>query len=156
MGKIKHGGCGTPLYNVWKTMRQRCNNPKNQDYKWYGACGVSVCKEWNDFAKFREWSLANGYCSGMTIDRVDGSAGYCPDNCAWTTIQEQQKNKRNVLQFSYLGKEYTVESFCKAFKITPQAFHDRRRRNWSLEEIVTIPKAPPGGYRAKGVHAYHG
>lgn len=41
MAEIKHGGCGTPLYNVWKSMRQRCNNPKSPDYRWYGNKGDS-------------------------------------------------------------------------------------------------------------------
>lgn len=75
MAKIKQGWCGTPLYNVWKTMRQRCRNINSTDYKWYGAVGIDICDEWEDFREFRDWSLKNGYSIGLTIDRIDPSAG---------------------------------------------------------------------------------
>lgn len=38
-------------------MRQRCNNPKNKAYENYGGRGITICKEWDDFAVFREWAL---------------------------------------------------------------------------------------------------
>lgn len=76
MAPIKHGGSGTPLYNVWKSMRQRCNNRKSHDYKWYGMDGVKICEEWDDFARFRKWATENGYKSGLTIDRVDSKGPY--------------------------------------------------------------------------------
>lgn len=36
-GHLKHGLCGTALYNVWQTMKQRCSNPNCRGYQWYGA-----------------------------------------------------------------------------------------------------------------------
>lgn len=89
-----HGYSKEPLYSVWKTMRQRCNNPAQHDYKWYGAKGVRVCKEWDDYAVFRAWAVANGYKRGLTIDRINADGNYSSDNCRWITIQEQQRNKR--------------------------------------------------------------
>lgn len=91
-----HGYSKEPLYFVWKTMRQRCYNPRQHDYKWYGAKGVKIAEVWNDYTVFRSWSLENGYAHGLTIDRIDGNKDYGPDNCRWITIQEQQKNKSNV------------------------------------------------------------
>lgn len=91
----RHGFCREPLHYVWKTMRQRCGNPRNKDYKYYGARGVHVCTEWDDdYLKFRGWALANGYVAGLTIDRIDTYGDYAPGNCRWITIQEQQKNRR--------------------------------------------------------------
>lgn len=92
----KHGHSKEPLYFVWKTMRQRCYNPAQHDYKWYGGKGVKVCDEWEDYMVFREWAMNSGYAKGLTIDRIDFERNYCPDNCRWITIQEQQKNKSNV------------------------------------------------------------
>lgn len=92
--QYKHGGKGTRLYNIWKNMRQRCTNPKNPDFKWYGARGIKVCEEWNDFAVFREWALANGYREDLTIDRVNVDGDYRPENCRWTTWAEQARNRR--------------------------------------------------------------
>ena len=156
MATVKHGGSGTPLYNVWKSMRQRCNNRKSHDYKWYEMDGVKICEEWEDFASFRKWATENGYKSGLTIDRVDSKGPYSPENCRWITIQEQQKNKRNVLKFLYLGDLYTVDTFCDKFGISKAMFYDRKHKGWSLDQIATTPKIPAGGYRSKGVHVYHG
>lgn len=36
----KHGFRGEPLYNVWKSMHQRCNNPNSKSYRWYGEKGI--------------------------------------------------------------------------------------------------------------------
>lgn len=156
MAEIKHGGCGTPLYNVWKTMRQRCNNPNCSDYQWYGKLGVRVCDEWSDFANFRAWAIQNGYKKGLTIDRENGNGDYCPKNCHWITIQEQQKNKKNVLYISIDGERRTVKEICEKYGITTQMFYDRKHKGWSIERIINTPKVKTGGYRRKGVPAYRG
>ena len=117
---------------------------------------VKICEEWDNFANFREWALKNGYKSGLTIDRVNSHGPYSPENCRWVTIQEQQKNKRNVLKFLYLGDLYTVDTFCDKFGISKAMFYDRKHKGWSLNQIATTPKIPVGGYRSKGVRVYHG
>jgi len=69
-------------------MRQRCQNPKSDAWKWYGAKGISVCPEWADYCTFREWALSSGYVDGLSIDRVDSSGDYEPTNCRWITTKE--------------------------------------------------------------------
>ena len=93
----KHRGADEPLYHVLNAMHQRCSNPNNKDYKWYGALGVTVCDEWvlTNYSVFKAWALAAGYRPGLTIDRIDPSGSYTPNNCRWVTIQEQQRNRRN-------------------------------------------------------------
>ena len=91
----KHNGKGTRLYDIWCHMKTRCLNVTCKDYKWYGAKGVKICKEWlSDFSAFREWAENNGYSENLTIDRIDPCGNYEPTNCRWITIQEQQRNKR--------------------------------------------------------------
>jgi len=90
----KHGHYGEALYGVWNMMKQRCANPKNKDYEYYGARGINVCEEWFVYLNFREWALSTGYGNGLTIDRKNPDRGYSPDNCRWLTIQAQQKNRR--------------------------------------------------------------
>lgn len=41
-------------YNLWKGIIERCYNPKRQDYKNYGAKGITVCDRWKCFAYFLE------------------------------------------------------------------------------------------------------
>ena len=38
---------------------------------------------------------AMGYADDLTLDRKEGDRDYCPENCRWITIQEQQNNKKN-------------------------------------------------------------
>lgn len=90
-----HGFSKTRLYRIYYKMKERCYRPKNDNYKYYGGLGVIICDEWlNDFKRFAEWALSNGYSDNLTIDRIDPSGNYEPSNCRWITIQEQQRNRR--------------------------------------------------------------
>lgn len=131
----RHGGRGTKLYGVWKTMRQRCNNSNNYDYRWYGAKGIKVCEEWNDFAKFREWANGSGYKEGLTIDRIDSQGNYEPSNCRWITIQEQQRNKSNTRFYELNGEYHTISEWSKILGIHPSVISEKLRKGKSLYEI---------------------
>ena len=99
-----HGLKGIRLYEVWKNMKKRCCNPNMKIYKYYGGRGIKVCDEWrNSFQAFYDWAMANGYNPSAprgetTIDRIDVNGDYCPKNCRWVSIAEQQRNKRNNKQ----------------------------------------------------------
>lgn len=95
-----HGKHGTRLYAVWKNMRCRCNLKTSPAYKYYGAKGVKICTEWDNFENFWNWSIANGYDKDAphgkcTIDRIDVYGNYCPENCRWVDMKAQSLNKRN-------------------------------------------------------------
>jgi hypothetical protein len=100
--QIKHGeggtwrgGPGSALYGVWKSIKQRCNNPKYKSFAYYGGRGIKVCEEWqDDYALFRNWAMANGYSRELEIDRKDNNKGYSPDNCRWVTRQQNMMNVR--------------------------------------------------------------
>lgn len=103
------------LRSVWRGMIQRCYNPKNPSYKYYGARGVGINGRWRrSFKTFYNWAIKHGYKietlpNGMnkwTIDRINPYGGYEPSNCRWTTIQEQAKNKRIKMFNSLLDDHY--------------------------------------------------
>lgn len=89
-----HGGKGSRLYNIWKNARQRCRNSKATDYSIYGGRGINFCAEWDSFARFQEWAMANGYRDDLTLDRINPDGDYSPQNCRWATWKEQRHNQR--------------------------------------------------------------
>jgi hypothetical protein len=88
-----------PLYPIWKTMRQRCLNPANADYRWYGARGITVCERWNDFTNFLA-DVGERPSPELTLDRIDVNGNYEPGNIRWATWEQQRQNKRPRATFS--------------------------------------------------------
>lgn len=93
----KHGqslnGTHTRLWGIWQGMLVRTTNPRHKDYKYYGAKGISVCKEWKNSVTFFKWSIENGYTDKLTIDRIEGDKNYCPENCRWITQRDNIMNR---------------------------------------------------------------
>ena len=97
-GVTKHNLSNTRIYRIWNGMKNRCMNPTQSSYRYYGGRGISVCDEWiNSFDKFKNWAYANGYSDELTIDRIDVNGNYEPSNCRWVTMKEQATNKRKSL-----------------------------------------------------------
>lgn len=136
----KHGLCGTKLYNVWLTMKQRCYNPKDRHYQWYGSKGVKVCDQWRDNpAAFVEWCKANGYRDGLTIDRIDSARDYSPDNCRFITMSAQQRNKSSCKRISFNGETLSVQEWAEKLNLTPSTLRSRFNKGWSVERALTEP-----------------
>lgn len=82
----------TPEYSTWKHIKQRCYNPKDKDYHYYGGRGIKVCERWRDsFSNFLEDMGKRP--EGMTLDRKDNDGNYTLKNCRWTTKSEQCLNR---------------------------------------------------------------
>ena len=133
---LKHGGRRTRLYMIWKGMRERCNTPSCSTYKRYGANGIKVCPEWDDFENFKEWSLSNGYKDGLTIDRIDGKGNYEPSNCRWATYKEQANNTKSNRLITYDGETKTITQWAETVGIKPATLWARLNRGWSIEQAL--------------------
>ena len=125
----KHGSSNTPLYAVWHSMRQRCDNENHKFYERYGGRGIKVCDEWEEFEPFRDWALDNGYESGLTLDRECNDRGYYPDNCRWVTQQTQTNNRSTNHFISYNGKTHTIAEWARLLQVNYSTLQGRINRN---------------------------
>mgnify|MGYP003870253599 FL=1 len=107
----KHGKTDTAAYRVWAGMIDRCYNPNNQAYNYYGGRGIKVYRPWWKFSKF--YRDMGDKPKEMTLERVNNNKGYYPNNCKWATRQEQMQNIR--------AKGY---------------FWDKRRKKWLAQITV--------------------
>lgn len=116
-----HGLTGTSLHNRWKAMKQRCNNPNDAKFKDYGGRGICICKEWEHFENFLEWSLANGYSKNLELDRIDNDKGYSPDNCRWCETIINNHNRRITARIEGLP----LRDFAKIHNMSYSLVHTR-------------------------------
>ncbi len=94
------------LFETWQSIIDRCYNPKNHAYKWYGGKKINptrVCDKWQDYAGFKEdnWEEYTNHVKQYgrkqtTIDREDESGDYCSFNCSWGDWEQQGRNKSNT------------------------------------------------------------
>lgn len=131
------------LYEIWVDMRRRCNSTSHNRAKNYSLKGISVCDEWNDFTTFKDWSINNGYDDTLSIDRIDNSEGYCPENCRWIPPGEQSKNRTANHYITFNNKTQTLTDWAKEVGIGRNALTSRLQRGWTIERALTTPKIEP-------------
>ena len=84
----------TSEYRAWRDMKQRCHNPKNHAYKYYGARGIVVAEVWK--SDFKQFFLDVGKRpDGFTLERIDNDKGYEPGNVKWVSWSDNLKNRRS-------------------------------------------------------------
>lgn len=77
-------------------MKNRCDNPNDQQYRLYGGRGIHYCVGWHVFEGFLEWAKNSGYRPGLFLDRCKNHLGYYPENCRWLTPQLSGVNRRTT------------------------------------------------------------
>lgn len=140
----KHGGSYSKLHRVWREMRERCKNPNHKNYSLYGGRGIKVCKEWDDFAKFRDWAYSVGYDENAerkkhTIDRIDVNGNYCPENCRFVDMIVQNNNRRNNVFIECMGERHTISEWGRITGIGANTISCRLYRGWSGERAIKTP-----------------
>lgn len=137
---ITHGATDTRLYNIWTSMKARCETSKKKKFiKDYQNRGINICAEWHDFSVFQKWALENGYKDDLSIDRIDNNKGYYPENCRWADNFTQANNKRNNHWLTYNNKTQTIAQWSKELGMKYNALNERLRKGWSVERALSTP-----------------
>lgn len=120
-----------PLYNTWKKMRDRCNNPRSHNYQFYGGKGIKVCKQWDSFNKFIV-DMGKRPSENHTIDRIDPSGDYTKANCRWATKSEQNRNRSSCAKVD--GK--TLSEIANEIGMDRTSLYKRKKRGHALKFVV--------------------
>lgn len=144
-----HGMSRKRIYKLYYSMKARCYKTSSTSYKKYGANGITICDEWlgkDGFVNFYNWAITNGYRDDLTIDRIDGTKGYSPDNCRWATYKEQANNTKATVFLTYNGETKPASEWAEITGLSQSSICGRKRNGWSDEECLTIK---PHGRRKK-------
>lgn len=138
---VTHGMRKTPEYTSWVHMRARCNEPKNAAYHNYGGRGIKVCERWlgsEGFANFVA-DLGRRPTDAHTVERIDNSLGYSPDNCRWATRSEQARNTRRNVLVALDGETLVLSDWCARRGLNLQTVSARLRNGWTMERALNTP-----------------
>lgn len=130
---------------VWKSerlrvifhgMKQRCYNPNDKDYMWYGAKGIRICNDWLENPEsFESWAHESGYADSLTIDRKDAEKDYCPENCRWIPSSLNCAYKSTTRSIEVNGISMSGKAWAKTLGLSPNRINEFVRK-YGLEETV--------------------
>jgi len=142
MVRKKHGHAlssgSTPEYRSWNHMKVRCLNPKNKEYARYGGSGIKICDEWLDFRSFLKDMGSRP--RGTTLDRIDSTGNYEPNNCRWATPTAQSRNTKRNHKIIISGAERALADVADNFLIPRRILYYRIvRQKWPVYKALNLP-----------------
>lgn len=112
-------------------MVDRCTNPKNSCYKYYGGRGIRVCERWLGQAGLKHFIEDMGpRPEGFSIDRIDPDGDYCLENCRWADYTTQSYNRRarkRSTEFTGVSKVFHHGRYYFAAYISKNGFVAQKR-----------------------------
>ncbi len=132
-----HGMTGTPEYDTWRRMKQRCYDETIEGYPHYGGRGIRVCDRWVDSFENFLADMGTRPGPGFTIEREDVNGHYEPTNCVWATVTEQNRNKRTNVHITAYGKTQLAADWSRETGLSHTTISDRLNRGWDPERAVT-------------------
>lgn len=148
----KHLMSHTRIYTIWQGMKSRCCNVHDVRYYSYGGRGITICEDWKDnFSLFYEWAVNNGYDENLTIDRIDNNKGYFPENCRWTDMKTQSRNRTTNIRITIGKSTKTLMEWCEIFELDYKTIYARYNRNGFISiddlfnantEVISRPLTP--------------
>lgn len=134
----KHLLTGTPEHISWVSMRGRCLNKRNAAYADYGGRGISIDPRWSDFSAFLE-DMGQRPSPSHTLDRIDNSKGYGPDNCRWASTLTQSNNTRRNRRITLNGVMRSCSEWERECGLKRGTLHHRLKAGWSVGRAILSP-----------------
>lgn len=129
-------GGNSPEYTTWREMKRRCYNPSFRDYHLYGGAGIAVCERWrSSFANFLADMGPKPFPSA-TIHRIDGQAGYSPENCKWASKEEQALYTSKARQITHNGETKSLRGWARRFGVHHATMKRRLNEGLTMDEIA--------------------
>lgn len=123
---------------LWKSMIQRCHNPRNPCFHRYGGRGILVCDRWRQsFAAFVQ--DIGPRPDGATLDRIDNDRGYEPGNVRWATRREQSENRFDTRLITHEGRTQTITAWAREVGLSAPTLWSRINAGWPVREALTDP-----------------
>lgn len=139
MSNLRHGYRHTRLYRIWTQIKTRCNNSNYEHFNRYGGRGIKICNEWSeDFSKFKDWAIQNGYDENLEIDRIDNDGNYEPDNCRWQSRVVQVRNRSNTVYLEHDRLKKPLKEWCEMYGVNYKLAHQRYRKGWDFERVFNL------------------
>jgi len=133
---ITHGLSSRPEYRVWGAMTERCTNPHNKAYEYYGARGISVCERWKRFELFL-LDMGERPSTKHSIERKDVNGNYTPDNCHWATCSDQMRNRTDSKFLTLNGVTKHLSTWAEDLGIKRSTLAQRIYvYKWSVERAL--------------------
>lgn len=135
---------------------QRCYNPKQRDYRRYGARGIVVCERWlESFDNFLEDMGLRP--DGHTLERLNNDGNYTKDNCVWASRKEQTRNRESTLKLTYKGETKSLVEWSELTSIPYDTLKARKTRlGYSDYECIEKPVKPGGKLEGRSYKPHKG
>ena len=140
-----HGLSNSPTYRIWGGAVQRCTNPRNSAFKYYGGRGIRICERWMKFENFV--ADMGERPVGMTLDRIDSDGHYEPGNCRWVSRKGQQRNRRDTRRFTHGGVTRSLKDWAEITGLSPDTIFHRIKRGWPAESVLAKSAAKSNSVR---------
>jgi hypothetical protein len=74
-----------------------------------------------------------------SIERIDLSKGYYPNNCKWATRTEQNRNRSMCIYITINNKRQTIKEWALEVGVNRQTIERRLKLGWSHYDAVMQP-----------------
>lgn len=135
---ITHGMTRTTEFSCWSNMKQRCSNPKAEEFHNYGGRGICVCERWQN--SFENFLADMGFRpTGKSIERKNVNGNYEPSNCIWADDTTQANNTRSNHIVEFNGKSMTLAQWSRETGVNLNTIRVRILRGWKDWRAISEP-----------------